>query len=92
MFKIFTNGAFITPLPLVINGVKQWRWVVVGQEDEAYYDGEPIEVYDYADTLKGLFMEESVYEQIFGDADNVEDAFSLDTRHKRNAKPPNEQL
>ncbi len=55
--KIFATGVFLQPVNCIINGKQQWRWVAVGFEDDSYYDGEYIDVYDYADTLQGLIPE-----------------------------------
>ena len=55
--KIFTTGAFLRAFEVEINGVKSWRWIVVGQEGDAFLDNEIIEVYDYADSFEGLFIE-----------------------------------
>jgi len=52
--KIFATGVFLQPAKCTINGIEQWRWVAVGFEDDSYYDGEVISIYDYANTLKGL--------------------------------------
>ena len=52
--KIFATGVFLQPAKCTINGVEQWRWIAVGFEDDSYYDGEVIDIYDYADTLEGL--------------------------------------
>ncbi len=52
---IFATGVFLRPTKCIINGVEQWRWVADGFEDDSYYDGEVIEIYDYADTFDGLF-------------------------------------
>jgi len=52
--KIFATGVFLQPAKCTINGIEQWRWVAVGFEDDSYYDGEVIDIYDYADTLEGL--------------------------------------
>ncbi len=52
--KIFATGVFLQPVKCTINGIEQWRWVAVGFEDDSYYDGEVISIYDYANTLKGL--------------------------------------
>lgn len=52
--KIFATGVFLQPVKCTINGIEQWRWVAVGFEDDSYYDGEIIDIYDYADTLEGL--------------------------------------
>lgn len=54
---IFTTGAHLRAFEVEINGKKQWRWIVVGQEDDAYHDDDDvIDVYDYADTFDGLFI------------------------------------
>lgn len=55
--KIFATGVFLQPVKCTINGKEQWRWVAVGFEDDSYYDGEIIDVYDYADTLEGLITD-----------------------------------
>jgi len=52
--KIFATGVFLQPVKCTINGMEQWRWVAVGFEDDSYYDGEIIDIYDYADALEGL--------------------------------------
>lgn len=54
--KIFATGVFLQPFEVEINGRKQWRWIVVGFEDDSYYDGELIDVYDYADSFEGLLV------------------------------------
>jgi len=52
--KIFATGVFLQPVKCTINAIEQWRWVAVGFEDDSYYDGNVIDIYDYADTLEGL--------------------------------------
>ena len=52
--KIFCNGAFLQPCHVEINGIKQWRWVLVGAEDDSYLGGNRVDIYDYADSLQGL--------------------------------------
>lgn len=52
---IFATGVFLRPVECIINGIKSWRWVAVGFEDDSYYDGEVISIYDYADSFEGLF-------------------------------------
>ncbi len=52
--KIFATGVFLQPAKCTINGTEQWRWVAVGFVDDSYYDGEVINIYDFADTLEGL--------------------------------------
>ena len=54
---IFCTGAFLRPVELEINGIKSWRWVMVGSEDSSFLDGEEVLVYDYANTLQGLLCE-----------------------------------
>ena len=52
--KVFATGVHLQAVEVEINGKKQWRWVAVGFEDETYYDGETIDIYDYADSFEGL--------------------------------------
>ncbi len=52
---IFATGVFLRPAKCTINGIEQWRWVAVGFESDSYYNGNVIEIYDYADTFEGLF-------------------------------------
>lgn len=59
---VFSTGVFLRPAKCIINGTEQWRWVAVGFQGDSYYDGEVINIYDYADTFEGLF-------------DNSEDAY-----------------
>lgn len=56
--KIFCTGAFLQPVKVEINGMKQWRWILVGSENPSYYDGEEISIYDYANDLQGLLQAE----------------------------------
>ncbi|HPO63192.1 MAG TPA: hypothetical protein PK762_08920 [Candidatus Kapabacteria bacterium] len=55
--KIYATGVYLQPVKAIINGIEQWRWVAVGFEDDSFFDGETISVYDYADTLEGLINE-----------------------------------
>jgi len=55
--KIFATGVFLQPVNCIINGKQQWRWLAVGFEDHSYYNGERIDIYDYADTLEGLIID-----------------------------------
>ncbi len=55
--KIFATGVFLQPVNCTINGQEQWRWVAVGFEDDSYYDGKIIDVYDYADKIEGLIID-----------------------------------
>jgi len=57
--KIFSTGVHLKPIECVINGKKQWRWIVVGFEDETFFEGEIIDVYDFADSFEGLILNEN---------------------------------
>lgn len=58
--EIFTTGAFVKPIEVEINGVKQWRWIVDRFEDfsDNYFDGDCVSVYDYADSYEKLFRKD----------------------------------
>ena len=51
---LFTIGAFIKPMKVVINDIEQWRWIVTSLEDQTFLNGNEIEVSDYADKLEDL--------------------------------------
>ncbi len=51
---LFTIGAFIKPMKVVINDIEQWRWIVTSVEDQTFLNGNEIEVYAYADKLEHL--------------------------------------
>ena len=55
--KIFATGIFLQPVECVLNEKKQWRWVAVGFEDDSYYNGDRIDIYNYANTLDGLIAD-----------------------------------
>jgi hypothetical protein len=55
--KVFATGVHLQAFEVEINGKKQWRWIAVGFEDDSYYDGEAIDIYDYADSFEGLFKD-----------------------------------
>ncbi len=55
--KIFATGVFLQPVKCTVNGIETWRWVSVGFEDDSYYEGDLIDVCDYADTFEGLFTD-----------------------------------
>jgi hypothetical protein len=55
--KVFATGVFLQPVNCIINGKQQWRWVAISFEDDSYYNGERIDIYDYADTLEGLIID-----------------------------------
>ncbi len=56
--KVFATGVFLKPEKCTINGKEQWRWVVVGFEDDSFHKGEIIDLYDYAESFEGLFNNE----------------------------------
>lgn len=39
---VFTNGAFVSPGKVTMNGQEVWCWIVESFEDDSYYDGEMI--------------------------------------------------
>lgn len=54
---IFSTGVFLKAIEVEINGIKQWRWIAVGFEDENFSNGESIDVYEYANSYEKLFQE-----------------------------------
>lgn len=52
--RIFATGVFLQPVKCLINGKEQWRWVAVGFEDDSYFNGKRVDIYDYAETLEDL--------------------------------------
>ena len=58
--NIFSTGVFLKPEKCIINGITQWRWIVVGFEGDTYLNGKSIDVYDYADTLDGLLVQDYI--------------------------------
>jgi hypothetical protein len=52
---IYSTGVHLQSVEVEINGIKQWRWVAVGFEDDTYKDGETVDIYDYSDSYEGLF-------------------------------------
>jgi hypothetical protein len=55
--KIFSTGVHLKPVECVINKKKQWRWVAVGFEDDTFFDGEIIDVCDYAENFNELMKD-----------------------------------
>lgn len=39
---IFTNGAFLSPGRVIVNGKEVWCWIVESFEDDSYCDGEMV--------------------------------------------------
>lgn len=56
--KIFATGVFLKAVEVEINGSKQWRWLAVGFEDDSYFNGELIDVYDYANSFEELIKDD----------------------------------
>lgn len=54
--KIFATGVYLQAIEVEINGTKQWRWVAVGFEDDTYFNGKKIEIYDYANSFDELVI------------------------------------
>jgi hypothetical protein len=52
--KIYASGVYLQAIEVVIDDTKQWRWVSVGFNDDTYFDGETIDVYNYANSFQGL--------------------------------------
>jgi hypothetical protein len=53
--RVYATGVFLQAVEVLIDGKKQWRWIAVGFEDDTYFDGKTIELYDYANSFEGLF-------------------------------------
>jgi hypothetical protein len=53
---VFATGVHLQAIEVEINGKKQWRWVAVGFEDDTYFNGDTIDLYDYANSFEGLFI------------------------------------
>ena len=51
---IFSTGVHLQVVECVINGIKQWRWVAVGFEDESFLNGETINPIEYAEKQENL--------------------------------------
>ncbi|MGI8788347.1 MAG: hypothetical protein ACR2HG_11375 [Pyrinomonadaceae bacterium] len=57
--KIFATGVFLQPVKCTINNVEQWRWVAVDFEDDSFYNGETVNLNEYAENLEDLIITES---------------------------------
>ena len=55
--KIFATGVFLQPVNCTINGKQQWRWIAVGFEDDSFFNGQRVDIYDYADNVEDLIAE-----------------------------------
>jgi hypothetical protein len=56
--RIFATGAFVEAFEIELHGIKQWRWIMTGQEAETFSNGKEIEVHDYATTFEELFVKQ----------------------------------
>ena len=52
--KIFSTGAYLQAVEVKIGEIKQWRWLVVGFEEDSFFNGETIDLNDYANSIEGL--------------------------------------
>ena len=48
VIEIFSTGVVLESVECIINGQKQWRWIVTRFEDESFFDGNPINPIEYA--------------------------------------------
>ena len=55
--KIFAESVKAEPMQGIVNGKKQWRWVITAFEGDTYENGEDVIVNETAKTEKGLFVE-----------------------------------
>ena len=56
--QIFTTGAYCEPRQWTdADGKTQWRWIVVGFEDDSYQDGDYVSPVVSADTRDNLMEE-----------------------------------
>lgn len=57
--RIFTTGAYLVPMQIVVDGKQRYVWVVDEFEDETYNDeGLSVSPNVYADNLTALLNEE----------------------------------
>ncbi|MDO4783240.1 MAG: hypothetical protein Q4A09_08525 [Capnocytophaga felis] len=55
--QIFSTGVHLQAIEVIIGGIKQWRWIVVGFEDDSFINGKTIDVFEYANSKEELFQE-----------------------------------
>ncbi len=51
---IFSTGVHLQAIECVINGIKQWRWVAVGFEDDSFLNGKTVDPIEYANKQNEL--------------------------------------
>lgn len=56
--SLFTTGAFIEPVKVIINNQEQWRWIVSSFEDQTFINGNEIDVYSYANSLENIIIDD----------------------------------
>jgi len=56
--SIFTNGAFVTPVKIIIHGVEEWRWLVSSFEDDSFLNGKYVDPKESANSLQDILEEE----------------------------------
>ena len=54
---IFSIGTHLQAVECIIDGIKQWRWVAIGFEDESFLNGKAINPIVYADSDNELIEE-----------------------------------
>ncbi len=55
--RIFTTGAFLEPVRVIILGKTRWMWVVTAFEDDSFKDGDTFNPPEVADTEEKLLIE-----------------------------------
>ncbi len=55
--SIFTNGAFVTPVKVKMDGVDEWRWVESTFEDDSFYNGKSVNPIESAKKTNNLLLE-----------------------------------
>ena len=60
-FDFYSNGCHITPIQVLatIGGENKtvWMWAVSNDDDTVFYDGQPIDINLYSETIEGLVKE-----------------------------------
>ena len=54
--EIFSNGVFLKALKVTINGIEQVRWIVTSFEYDSFFNGETIDVHEYAKSFENLLV------------------------------------
>ena len=56
-FDFYSNGCHLTPIQVEMAGKMVWIWAVSNNDDDVYYQGEPMEINLSAETQEGLVKE-----------------------------------